>query len=195
MTRAWHTKNWRLQRIIAVGHYTPFFPERHPMQFKPDTVRCTLMTPLGEVTLAASSHGLAGIWFNGQRHEPDVSAWPMHTKHPMLRQASSELQDFFSGKRQTFSLMLDASLGTTFQQGVWAQLRRIPAGRTVSYGDIAQGIGQPTAVRAVGAAVGRNPWSVVVPCHRVLGANGALTGYAGGLDRKQALLQLEGVPV
>ena len=165
------------------------------MQFKPDTVRCTTMTPLGEVTLAASSHGLAGIWFDGQRHGPDVSAWPKQNTHPVLEQACAELQDYFSGKRPVFNLMLDASLGTAFQQAVWAQLRRIPVGHTASYGDIAQGIGHPTAVRAVGAAVGRNPWSVVVPCHRVLGANGSLTGYAGGLDRKKALLQLEGVPM
>lgn len=164
------------------------------MQFQPDTVRCTTLTPLGEITLAASSYGLAGIWFEGQRHWPELAPWPLQDSHPLLQQACAELHSYFDGKRRVFSLTLDASLGTAFQKAVWAQLRRIPVGRTVSYGDIAQGIGQPTAVRAVGAAVGRNPWSVVVPCHRVVGSDGSLTGYAGGLERKKALLQLEGVP-
>jgi methylated-DNA-[protein]-cysteine S-methyltransferase len=165
------------------------------MHFPADTVRSTTMTPLGELLLAASSQGLAGLWFSGQRHAPDASRWPVQPKHLLLQQAVAEINDYFSGQRRTFSLPLDTRLGTAFQQAVWAQLRRIPPGHTVSYGEIARGIGQPTAVRAVGAAVGRNPWSVVVPCHRVLGAQGALTGYAGGLDRKIALLQLEGVAV
>ena len=96
--------------------------------------------------------------------------------------------------RQAFDLPLDLSGGTPFQQAVWRALLAIPSGATTSYGALARALGSPTAVRAVGAAVGRNPISIVVPCHRVLGAGGALTGYAGGLARKQALLRLEGAP-
>ena len=111
----------------------------------------------------------------------------------MLRQAVSQLAEYFAGHRTRFDLPLDLQGGTAFQRAVWTALLGIPAGQTVSYGAISQRIGKPAAVRAVGAAVGRNPVSVVVPCHRVLGGDGALTGYAGGLDRKTALLRLEGV--
>jgi methylated-DNA-[protein]-cysteine S-methyltransferase len=102
-----------------------------------------------------------------------------------------QLQQYFAGERQDFDLPLDLSGGTVFQQQVWAQLQAIESGSTVSYGQLSHQLGNPKAVRAVGAAVGRNPISIVVPCHRVLGADGTLTGYAGGLDRKTALLQLE----
>ena len=110
----------------------------------------------------------------------------------MLRQAAAQLADYFAGRRDSFDLPLDLSHGTAFQQSVWQALRAIPAGQTTSYGALSAGVGKPAAVRAVGAAVGRNPISVIVPCHRVLGADGSLTGYAGGLERKTALLELEG---
>ena len=111
-----------------------------------------------------------------------------------LRAAARQLAQYLAGTRQAFDLPLDLSGGTPFQQAVWRALLAIPSGATTSYGALARALGSPTAVRAVGAAVGRNPISIVVPCHRVLGAGGALTGYAGGLARKQALLRLEGAP-
>ena len=109
----------------------------------------------------------------------------------MLR-SQTQLQDYFAGQRRDFALSLDLRGGTPFQQTVWQALLHIPFGQTISYSGLSQRIGQASAVRAVAAAVGRNPISIVVPCHRVLGANGSLTGYAGGLDRKAALLTIEG---
>lgn len=154
-------------------------------------VRCTFDSPLGPMTLAASSKGLAGIWFDGQKHMPDTSAWTVQDDHPLLLQTSAALQEYFAGQRASFDLPLDLSRGTAFQQQVWRGLLDIPAGKTLAYGALGARIGRPAAVRAVGAAVGRNPISIVVPCHRVVGADGSLTGYAGGLERKTTLLQLE----
>jgi methylated-DNA-[protein]-cysteine S-methyltransferase len=161
------------------------------MKITQNAVRCTIPSPLGTIVIAATDTALVGLWFDGQRHQPDPSAWPLVQQHPVLDAAMEQLQQYFAGERQQFDLPLDLSTGTAFQQQVWAQLQAIDSGDTVSYGQLSQQIGNPKAVRAVGAAVGRNPISIVVPCHRVLGANGALTGYAGGLDRKTALLQLE----
>ncbi len=150
-------------------------------------------SPLGPVLLAATPRGLAGLWFEGQRHWPEAAGdWPAHPGLPVFDLARRQLDDYFAGRRQAFDLPLDLDGGTPFQARVWQALRAIPAGATVRYGDLAAQLGAPTASRAVGAAVGRNPVSIVVPCHRVLGAGGALTGYAGGLERKTALLRLEG---
>jgi len=165
------------------------------MKHAPDTVQLRADTPLGPVILAATPHGLCGLWFQGQRHAPDHSTWPETAAHPVLTEARTQLADYFAGRRQGFALPLDLSAGTAFQQAVWQALLTIPPGAHRSYGALAAQIGRPAAVRALGAAVGRNPLSVVVPCHRVLGADGSLTGYAGGLDRKAALLRLEGVAV
>jgi methylated-DNA-[protein]-cysteine S-methyltransferase len=112
---------------------------------------------------------------------------------PVLAQACTQLSDYFAGQRQHFDLPLDLSRGTPFQQQVWHALLSIGWGQTARYGQLAQQLGRPQASRAVGMSVGRNPISIIVPCHRVLGADGSLTGYAGGLDRKQDLLQREGV--
>lgn len=165
------------------------------MQFPHDTVQCRTTTALGDVYLAAGPHGLVGLWFDGQRHLParlnGPGAWPEGDGHPVLRAAALQLQLYLDGRRTGFELPLDLSGGTPFQQAVWRALLAIPRGATTSYGALARQIGQPSAVRAVGAAVGRNPVSVIVPCHRVLGSGGALTGYAGGLARKEALLRLE----
>ena len=109
----------------------------------------------------------------------------------MLRQAVEELQAYFARKRSTFSVPLDLSQGTPFQQSVWQALLAIPAGRHETYGQLAKTLHKPQAVRAVGAAVGRNPVSIIVPCHRVIGSTGGMTGYGGGIDRKRALLALE----
>lgn len=162
------------------------------MKFDTSIVQTRHDGPLGPMVVAATQRGLAGVWFVGQRHMPDTAAWPVDDGHPVLRQAVEQLTGYFAGTRTSFDLPLDLQGGTPFQQSVWAALLRIPAGHTTSYGQLSQGIGNPSAVRAVGAAVGRNPLSVVVPCHRVVGADGSLTGYAGGLDRKTALLRLEG---
>ena len=166
------------------------------MLFHPHTVQTRTSTQLGPVRLAASPSGLAGVWFEGQRHEPGAwlygaSAWPDTPDHPVLQEAAAQLQQYFAGERPHFDLPLDLSGGTPFQQSVWAALLTIGRGATTSYGALSQQMGNPRAVRALGAAVGRNPLSVVVPCHRVVGVDGSLTGYAGGLDRKRALLTLE----
>jgi methylated-DNA-[protein]-cysteine S-methyltransferase len=113
----------------------------------------------------------------------------------VLEQACAQLAAWFAGARTRFDLPLDLQTGTPFQQDVWSALLAIPRGGTTSYAELARGVGRPAAARAVGAAVGRNPLSVIVPCHRVLGTGGGLTGYAGGLDRKTALLRLEGIDV
>ncbi|WP_048440582.1 methylated-DNA--[protein]-cysteine S-methyltransferase [Caenimonas sp. SL110] len=162
------------------------------MRFDTSIVRANYQSPLGPMTIAATAQGIAGVWFEGQRHMPDCSGWKLQQDHPLIAQAIAQLDEYFNGGRAQFDLPLDLQHGTAFQQSVWQALLRIPSGGTTSYGLLSQSIGKPAAVRAVGAAVGRNPVSIVVPCHRVLGADGSLTGYAGGLERKSALLQLEG---
>ncbi|WP_447746357.1 methylated-DNA--[protein]-cysteine S-methyltransferase [Variovorax boronicumulans] len=162
------------------------------MKFKRTVIYTShIDTPLGGVTMAATDQGLAGVWFDHQRHWPDTTGWQTKDDHPALVEAAAQLRDYFAGRRSHFDMQLDLSHGTAFQQGVWQALLAIPAGETTTYGALSQRVGNPAAVRAVGAAVGRNPISVIVPCHRVLGADGSLTGYAGGLDRKTALLELE----
>ena len=149
-------------------------------------------TPLGPQTLAATPKGLAGAWFDAQAHHPGVLQAPVDGGQRWLEQAARELADYFAGRRRSCHVPLDPQ-GTAFQLNVWQALQHIACGQLHSYGAIAQELGRPAAARAVGAAVGRNPISVIVPCHRVVGRNGALTGYAGGLPRKEALLMLEGV--
>lgn len=156
------------------------------------TAQVTVNTPLGAVLLARTGTGLAGAWFEGQKAHPGALAAPRADDDPLLCEAAAQLGDYFAGRRSRFELPLDL-LGSAFQRQVWQALLGIERGRTTSYGEIARSIGSPQAVRAVGAAVGRNPVSVIVPCHRVLGGDGSLTGYAGGLHRKSALLRLEGV--
>lgn len=156
-------------------------------------IRSHFDTPLGAMMLAATAQGLAGAWFEGQRHMPDFQSWPVVAGNPFLQQAETELRAYFAGQRIRFEVPLAAAWGTVFQQSVWQALQQIQPGQTASYGMLAQQLNKPLASRAVGAAVGKNPWTIIVPCHRVLGAQGALTGYAGGLDRKIALLQLEGL--
>jgi methylated-DNA-[protein]-cysteine S-methyltransferase len=162
------------------------------MKYKTPLMFARYAGPLGPMLLAATDRGLAGLWFEGQRHGPDSTGWREQPDHALLRAAVMQLDDYFAGRRLHFELPLDLQAGTPFQQSVWQALLAIPPGATTSYGALGQRIGKPTASRAVGAAVGRNPLSIVVPCHRVLGTGGALTGYAGGLERKSALLRLEG---
>lgn len=151
----------------------------------------TIATPLGPMLLAASDAGLAGLWFEDQRHHPDASAWQSVKSQRWLDQSEEELEAYFRGRCRHFKTPRTAAWGTPFQRGVWDALVAIPWGATTSYGALAAQLLKPLAGRAVAAAVGCNPWSIVVPCHRVLGANGSLTGYAGGLARKQYLLALE----
>ena len=162
------------------------------MKLPPDLVAAHHASPLGAILLAASDRGLAGLWFEGQRYHPDARRWPLQPDHPVLAVACRQLDEYFAGRRTTFELPLDLQGGTPFQRSVWQALLGIPAGQRTSYAVLSQRIGNPAAVRAVGAAVGRNPLSIVVPCHRVVGTDGSLTGYAGGLERKSALLRLEG---
>ncbi len=155
------------------------------------TVRYGLASPWGPMTLVAHDDALVWVGFDGQKHAPDFSRWEVSAAHPVVRMAAEELQQYFAGERSQFDVPVDLGRGTPFQQSVWTALRDIAPGATTSYGAISQGLGKARAVRAVGGAVGRNPISIIVPCHRVVGANGAMTGYAGGLPRKVALLQLE----
>lgn len=158
------------------------------------TAQTTITTPLGPLLLARTAHGLAGAWFDGQKHHPGALAAAARPGDELLRRAADQLHAYFAGERDAFDLPLDLH-GTPFQKAVWQLLRAIPGGRTRSYAEIARALGAASAVRAVGGAVGRNPVSVIVPCHRVVGSDGALTGYAGGIDRKQALLALERTPL
>jgi methylated-DNA-[protein]-cysteine S-methyltransferase len=152
----------------------------------------TIRSPVGVLTLIGSNDGLALIlWENDRpgRVRRDVVA--EDAKHPVLRETERQLAEYFAGRRKVFDLKLDFA-GTEFQKKVWRALLTIPFGETRSYAQIAKQIGRPKAVRAVGAANGRNPISIVTPCHRVIGSSGALTGFAGGLATKAHLLRLEG---
>ena len=154
----------------------------------------TMKSPVGELTLVASATGLVAIlWENDRPGRVRLNIVGEDGNHPVLRETERQLQQYFAGARTRFDLPLDFS-GTDFQKAVWAALLTIPFGETRSYAQIAAQVGSPKAVRAVGAANGRNPISIVAPCHRVIGSNGALTGFAGGLDAKRVLLELEGHP-
>lgn len=149
-----------------------------------------LPTPIGQLRLVADEQGLREVWFETGRHQREPASSWMHSPRA-LAFARVQLEEYFAGTRQVFDLPLHP-LGTPFQLTVWQELARIPYGATVSYGELACRIGQPQAVRAVGAANGRNPLPIVVPCHRVIGANGSLTGFGGGLPTKRYLLAMEG---
>lgn len=146
-------------------------------------------TPIGTLRLVADREGLREIWFEHERHPKQAQSDWVRTEAP-LRMARMQLDEYFAGERQHFELPLHP-VGTAFQLAVWQELRRIPYGTTISYGELARRIGKPQAVRAVGAANGRNPLPIVVPCHRVIGADGSLTGFGGGLPIKRHLLDLE----
>ena len=150
-----------------------------------------MASPVGKLTLAATDGGLAAIlWENDRPGRVHLEMSAEEPAHPVLVEAERQLNEYFAGRRTTFDLKLDVS-GTAFQRTVWNALLTIPFGETRSYAQIARQIGSPTAARAVGAANGRNPVSIVTPCHRVLGSSGALTGFAGGLAIKARLLALE----
>jgi methylated-DNA-[protein]-cysteine S-methyltransferase len=152
----------------------------------------TMNSPVGRLTLVGSERGLAAVLWEDEAPSPaGLGDAVEDTRHPLLLQAQRQLAEYFAGSRRTFTVPLDPS-GTQFQNKVWNALRTIPFGETRSYGQIADQIGSRKAVRAVGAANGRNPIPIIVPCHRVIGADGTLTGFGGGLAIKARLLALEG---
>ncbi|MDO4861107.1 MAG: methylated-DNA--[protein]-cysteine S-methyltransferase [Eubacteriales bacterium] len=153
-----------------------------------------LASAIGEILLVSDGEALCGLYFEGQKYVPALPEAKKEPSLPVFQSARAWLARYFAGEKPETDLPLRAA-GTDFQRAVWALLSEIPYGATVTYGELADTLsarrGRPCSARAVGAAVGRNPISVIVPCHRVLGAGGALTGYAGGLARKRALLRLE----
>lgn len=153
------------------------------------TTHSILDSPLGPLTIVERDGALAGVYMAEHRHAPGIETLGERVDDA-LPQASQQLREYFDGARTTFDLPLKP-VGTAFQLSVWEHLRTIACGQTHTYGQIAAALGKPTASRAVGAAVGRNPISIVVPCHRVMGGSGQLTGYAGGVERKKLLLAHE----
>lgn len=159
----------------------------------PQTAHTLLASPLGPLTLVTDGVALTGLYLAEHRHACPDGWGPRRAREQapaVVEEAAEQLEAYFAGERGDFALPLAPS-GTAFQQAVWARLREIPYGETVTYGAIAAALDRPGASRAVGLAVGRNPVSIVVPCHRVIGADGSLTGYGGGVERKQRLLALE----
>jgi methylated-DNA-[protein]-cysteine S-methyltransferase len=154
-----------------------------------------IRSPIGVLQLVASDDGLAAIlWADEFRSWKHLGPAPtQHPTHPILVETERQLGEYFAGTRKQFTLRLDFD-GTAFQKAVWAALLTIPYGEVRSYGEIARQIGKPKAMRAVGAAAGMNPISIIAPCHRVLGADGTLTGFAGGLEAKIGLLAVENIP-
>ena len=151
-------------------------------------------SPVGLLSLRATARGLTGLYMREHRHGPsDDERTGWQRDDACFADARAQLDEYFAGRRTVFDLPLDGEGigGTSFQRRVWTALADIAHGETISYGELARRIGQVTAVRAVGLANGRNPVSIIVPCHRVIGANGTLTGYSGGMDRKRFLLDLE----
>ena len=146
-------------------------------------------TPVGKLILDADDDGITRVEYANQITD-EVSS----ETSPLLKNAEHQLKEYFDGHRKSFDLPLSLH-GTPFQMAVWAELQKIPCGETRTYGDIARALGKPGAARAVGMANNRNPICIIVPCHRVIGADGNLVGYAGGLDKKEALLRLEGVHI
>lgn len=154
-----------------------------------DRVHTVIDSPIGPLTLVAAAGRLAGVYLEQHRHRPELATFGPREDEPFLA-VTAQLKEYFAGQRTEFDLALELA-GTPFQRQVWAALGDIPYGQTISYGELAARIGKPGASRAVGLANGRNPVSIVVPCHRVVGANGSLTGYGGGMERKRYLLDLE----
>ena len=160
--------------------------------------KCSIRTPLGEMIALAEQGRLCGLRFVGQKYDlEDTGEWRQEPDYPLFVALADQLDAYFAGQLRTFDVPL-VSQGTPFQMMVWELLRAIPAGTTTTYGALARALaeqreGRIPSAQAVGGAVGHNPISIVIPCHRVVGANGSLTGYAGGLERKAALLALENV--
>lgn len=151
----------------------------------------TIASPVGKLKLIASARGLAAVlWMHERPHPMELAAKIEAPEHSLLMQAEQQLGEYFAGQRDVFPIPLDVQ-GSEFQRQVWKVLQTIPYGETRSYGDVAKLVGDPTAVRAVGGAVNKNPIAIILPCHRVIGASGNLVGFGGGLANKSFLLQLE----
>jgi methylated-DNA-[protein]-cysteine S-methyltransferase len=150
----------------------------------------TLDSPVGTLSLVATDRALVALVWRRESHRAAFESAVENPEHPLLQETARQLREYFAGERRTFDLPLDFR-GTEFQRRAWSALLTIPYGETRTYGQMAEQIGSPTAVRAVGAANGRNPISIIAPCHRVIGMNGDLTGFGGGLDAKAKLLSLE----
>jgi methylated-DNA-[protein]-cysteine S-methyltransferase len=149
-------------------------------------------SPRGRMLLVADDEAVTGVYFAGQKYRPSIEPeWRRDEGHALLRQAKRELIEYFAGKRMRFTVKLSPR-GTPFQRAVWNAIAGVGFGKTIPYAELARRAGHPGSARAVGAATGRNPIGIIVPCHRIVGSNGALTGYAGGLAKKRALLALEG---
>lgn len=154
-------------------------------------------SPIGILLIAATDVGICGIYFEEHKHFKGKDSWlekPTQAAMQHLKKAATQLDEYFAGQRTEFDVALDMT-GTEFQRGVWTALTAIPFGKSVSYAQHAQGLGNPKALRAVGSAIGKNPVSIIVPCHRVIGSSGAVTGYAGGVERKRFLLAREDIAV
>jgi methylated-DNA-[protein]-cysteine S-methyltransferase len=148
-------------------------------------------SPHGQMLIAANDAGIDGVYFSGQKYFPRNDAhWSRDGENALLRQAKRELAEYFAGTRKRFEVALHPT-GTPFQKAVWHAISGVAYGETISYGELARRAGAAGRARAAGAATGRNPIGILVPCHRIVGADGSLTGYAGGLARKRALLSLE----
>ena len=178
---------------MPTRQHTRFPVSMPPIAHEVVQLFCTTMTsPVGELKLVASDRGLAAIlWENDDPDRVRLGATVKAPQHPLLVEAERQLRAYFAGTLKRFTLPIDF-VGTAFQKAVWTALLGIPFGETRTYAQIARQIGKPEAVRAVGAAIGRNPISIAIPCHRVIGSNGTLTGYAGGLQAKAYLLGIEG---
>jgi len=152
-------------------------------------------SPHGRMLLAANDDGLCGVYFDGQKYLPKLDTeWRHDPGHATLEQAKRELAEYFGGERKRFDTAL-APEGTAFQRSVWKAISTVAFGETITYGELARRAGSNGSARAAGAATGRNPIGIIVPCHRIVGSDGSLTGYAGGIERKRALLALEsGIP-
>jgi methylated-DNA-[protein]-cysteine S-methyltransferase len=152
-------------------------------------------SPLGKLLLVSDGSAIAGLYLAGQKYFPhQIESRSEDSQLEIFMQTQKQLEEYFTHQRRHFDLPINLD-GTEFQRQVWQCLREIPFGETISYGTLAQQVGQPNAARAVGAANGRNPISIIVPCHRVIATNGKLTGYAGGIDRKQWLLNHERIAI
>jgi len=196
--------DWRIRVGVTEGHFSALsagigFTLREPARYSllvnsPDVTPhfcTTLDSPVGALSLVATDNALVAlVWRTAGHSRVPFEHAVENSNHPVLRETESQLREYFAGRRRAFEIELDFR-GTDFQRRVWAALLMIPYGETRTYGQIAEQIGNPTAVRAVGAANGRNPIAIIAPCHRVIGMSGDLTGFGGGLDAKAYLLSLE----
>jgi methylated-DNA-[protein]-cysteine S-methyltransferase len=151
-----------------------------------------IKTLQGNILLISDGNVLTGLYFENQKHMPPIdSCWQQNVTLTLFSRVETQLAEYFQGRRQTFEIPYSLKTGTGFQQKVWGALSEIPCGNVLSYRQLAEHIGAPKSIRAVASATGRNPISLIIPCHRIIGSDGSLVGYAGGLERKQALLEIE----